>query len=84
MTGKTTTLHATQSATATKAAAYSRTKNVMLRKLTAAKDAEYKSGVRFVIVGVSDTAELPNREDVPLNPLLPYAVTQMHGFAPSF
>jgi UDP-glucose 4-epimerase len=51
-----------------------------LRVLIAAKNA----GIQKVVYASSssvygDTAELPKREDMPLNPLSPYAVTKMTG-----
>ncbi len=51
-----------------------------LRVLIAAKDADIRKVVYASSSSVyGDTAELPKREDMPLNPLSPYAVTKMAG-----
>ncbi len=49
-----------------------------LRVLIAAKDADIRKVVFASSSSVyGDTAELPKREDMPMNPLSPYAVTKM-------
>jgi len=51
-----------------------------LRALIAAKDADIRKVVYASSSSVyGDTAELPKREDMPINPLSPYAVTKMAG-----
>jgi UDP-glucose 4-epimerase len=51
-----------------------------LRVLIAAKDADIQKVVYASSSSVyGDTAELPKREDMPVNPLSPYAVTKVAG-----
>ena len=51
-----------------------------LRVLIAARDADIRKVVYASSSSVyGDTAELPKREDMPVNPLSPYAVTKMAG-----
>ena len=51
-----------------------------LRVLIAAKDADIQKVVYASSSSVyGDTAELPKREDMPVNPLSPYAMTKVAG-----